>query len=123
MKTLSITIMMLCVAMLASAQSKHSATSQYKSYKGLIMAGYQGWFNAPDDGAGRSWNHYVARGEFGPGNTKVDLWLEVSECKKVYKSPFVHADGSPAFPFSSYDASTVDLHFKWMKEYGVDGVF
>lgn len=116
-------MMALCLVVLASAQRKHSATSQYKSYKGLIMAGYQGWFNAPDDGAGRSWNHYVARGEFGPGNTKVDLWPEVSEYKKVYKTPFVHADGSPAFLFSSYDASTVDLHFKWMKEYGVDGVF
>ncbi len=123
MKKLSITIMVLYVVMLASAQSKHSATSQYKSYKGLIMAGYQGWFNAPDDGAGRGWNHYVARREFGPGNTKVDLWPEVSEYEKVYKSPFVHADGSSAFLFSSYDASTVDLHFKWMKEYGVDGVF
>jgi hypothetical protein len=25
--------------------------------------------------------------------------------------------------FSSYDESTVDLHFRWMKEYGIDGVF
>lgn len=25
--------------------------------------------------------------------------------------------------FSSYDESTVDLHFKWMKQYGLDGVF
>jgi glycoprotein endo-alpha-1,2-mannosidase len=107
----------------ASAQSHHSPTSAFKSYKGLIMAGYQGWFNAPGDGAGRGWNHYVARGEFGPGNTKVDLWPEVSEYEKVYKTPFLHADGSPAYLFSSYDASTVDLHFKWMKEYGVDGVF
>ena len=28
-----------------------------------------------------------------------------------------------AYVFSSADKSTVDLHFKWMKEYGVDGVF
>ena len=31
--------------------------TKYNSYKGLIMAGYQGWFNAPDDGAGRGWYH------------------------------------------------------------------
>ena len=40
-----------------------------------------------------------------------------------YKTPFKLEDGSPAYVFSSYDESTVDLHFKWMKEYGIDGVF
>ena len=25
--------------------------------------------------------------------------------------------------FSSHDESTVDVHFRWMKEYGLDGVF
>jgi len=23
------------------------------------MAGYQGWFNAPEDGAARRWNYYL----------------------------------------------------------------
>ncbi len=35
----------------------------------------------------------------------------------------VLANGQPAYVFSSYDESTVDLHFKWMKDYGIDGAF
>ena len=33
------------------------------------------------------------------------------------------ADGNPAYLFSSYDKETINIHFKWMKEYGLDGVF
>lgn len=100
-----------------------NAQRKFKTYKGLLMAGYQGWFNAPDDGAGRGWNHYHARGPFEDGNCKFDLWPDVSEYAKTYPTPFKHADSSTAYLFSSYDASTTDLHFKWMKDYGIDGVF
>src|SRR5687767_6693654 len=85
------------------AQLKHSRTSKFKSYKGLVLAGYQGWFNAPEDGAGRGWYHYRSRGEFAPGNTKVDMWPETKELEKVYKTAFVHADGSPAYLPSAHD--------------------
>lgn len=102
---------------------KYNATSSFPSYKGLIMAGYQGWFNAPEDGAGLGWNHYARDGTFESGTCKIDLWPEVAEYAKKYETPFRRADGSPAFVFSSYDSQTVALHFKWMKDYGVDGVF
>ncbi|MGV8880411.1 MAG: glycoside hydrolase family 71/99-like protein [Sphingobacteriaceae bacterium] len=106
-----------------SAQSKHSKTSRFKSYKGLIMAGYQGWFNAPEDGAGRGWYHYKSGNDFKPGYTKVDMWPETAELEKTYQTPFLLANGKPAFLPSSHDASTIQTHFKWMKEYGVDGAF
>lgn len=96
---------------------------KYDSYKGLMMAGYQGWFSAPGDGSGRGWYHYQKRGRFAPGSTNVDFWPDMTEYEKVYKTEFVFADGRPAYTFSSYDASTVHTHFKWMREYGVDGVF
>jgi hypothetical protein len=61
---------------------KYSAASSFPSYKGLIMAGYQGWFNAPGDGAGMGWNHYARGGKFEPGFCKIDLWPEVGEYAK-----------------------------------------
>ncbi|HET7003317.1 MAG TPA: glycoside hydrolase family 71/99-like protein [Puia sp.] len=106
-----------------TAQQKHSPGSSFKSYKGLIMAGYQGWFNAPADGAGMGWNHYATHGRFEPGYCKVDFWPDTKEYSKVYETPFKTSDGGPAYIFSSYDRQSVFLHFKWMKEYGVDGAF
>lgn len=105
------------------AQSKHAEKSEFMSYKGLVMAGYQGWFNCEGDGADRGWTHYSKRGKFEDGSCTIDLWPEMDEYKVKYKTPFKFADGSPAYVFSSFDESTVDLHFRWMKEYGIDGVF
>src|SRR5450432_149729 len=114
---------MTCLVYTAIAQQKYSPTSSFKSYKGLIMAGYQGWFNAPEDGANMGWNHYSTMGKFEPGFCKIDFWPEINEYQKLYKTPFKLANGLPAFLFSSYDSQTIFVHFKWMKEYGVDGVF
>ncbi len=99
------------------------AQKQYDSYKGLVMAGYQGWFNTPSDGEGRGWYHYKGSDGFRPGSCSIDIWPETSEYEKLYDTEFRYADGSVARTFSSHDASTVDTHFRWMKEYGLDGVF
>jgi len=109
----------LCISPVMKSQNG----KKYDSYKGLMMAGYQGWFSAPDDGADRGWYHYTGINGFRPGSCKIDMWPDVSEYKKIYKTEFSFADGSPAYTFSSYDASTVETHFRWMREYGIDGVF
>jgi len=95
----------------------------YTSVNGLVMAGYQGWFTAEGDGAERGWHHYEKNGKFEPRMTSVDFWPDITEYPKKYKTVFKYADGSDAFVFSPYDAESVDLHFKWMKEYGLDGVY
>jgi glycoprotein endo-alpha-1,2-mannosidase len=105
------------------AQLKHAPNSRFMTYKGLVMAGYQGWFNCEGDGADRGWTHYSKNGKFEDGSCTIDFWPEMDEYQVKYETPFRYADGSPAYVFSSYDESTVDLHFKWMKEYGIDGVF
>ena len=92
------------------------------SYEGRVMCGYQGWFRAEGDGAERGWVHY-GRGDFDPNNCSVELWPDVSEYPKTYPSGFKSSDGLAARVFSSWDESTVDLHFKWMQEYAIDGVF
>jgi glycoprotein endo-alpha-1,2-mannosidase len=108
-----------------TAQTNTSKAKSYKfmSYNKLIMAGYQGWFNAEGDGAERGWNHYAKNNVFEPGSCKIDFWPDVSEYQKKYKTAFTLANGQPAYVFSSYDENTIDLHFKWMKDYGIDGAF
>jgi hypothetical protein len=106
-----------------NAQSKHGKNSQYPSYKGLVMAGYQGWFRAEGDGSDNGWGHYGRGEKFDYENNTIDFWPDVSEYEKTYKTSFKYADGKAAEVFSSVDKSTTELHFKWMKEYGVDGVF
>jgi hypothetical protein len=96
---------------------------QYDSYKGLVMAGYQGWFNTPDDGADRGWHHYNGKNGFKPGSCSIDFWPDVSDYPVLYRTDFEYKDGTTAYTFSSYDPSTVDVHFGWMKDYGIDGVF
>mgnify|MGYP007112271908 CR=1 FL=1 len=77
------------------------------------MAGYQGWFLAPSNGV------------MYPDEKKVhlDMWPDVSEYEKTYPTGMKLKDGSTARFFSSTDKSTIDLHFKWMQQYGIDGVF
>ena len=105
----------------ASAQNKHSMTTIYPTYKGLVMAGYQGWFTDEGDGAERGWHHCEKGGKFEPGLCSIDFRPDVSEYEKTYKTGFKLADSPDAYIFSSCDESTTDTHFKWMKEYGIDG--
>ncbi|GHT77070.1 hypothetical protein AGMMS50262_17170 [Bacteroidia bacterium] len=93
--------------------NKHSKKTMYPDYKGLVMAGYQGWFRAPADGIMYPDENQV----------RIDMWPDVSEYEKTYPTGLKLADGTTARFFNSADKSTIDLHFKWMKEYGLDGVF
>lgn len=105
----------------------------YDSYQGLVMCGYQGWFACPGDGSdyGPSWAHFSQKWDFprffqpGVGRCGIDMWPDVSEYEKTYEAEMFRLPDGKTNPrvFSSYDESTVDLHFKWMKEYEISGVF
>lgn len=107
----------------ATKTTESMSRVRFKSIRNLVMAGYQGWFNTPEDGAGLGWKHFEKEKEFKPGKCTIDLWPDVSEYEKTYETAFKLPDETLAKVFSSYDASTTDLHFKWMKQYGIDGVF
>ncbi len=112
-RTFWFTILCLMIGTIGAAQSKHSKETKYSSYNGLVMAGYQGWFRAPKEGIMYPDENKV----------RIDMWPEVAEYEKTYPTGLKLADGTTARFFSSDDKGTVDLHFKWMKKYGVDGVF
>lgn len=126
----------------------HKDGEPFDTYRGLVMTGYQGWFGTPGDGSqmtknnNEGWYHYRENEMFRPGvmRNSIDFWPDMSEYEKKYTvgdkfenkagenvdfggSPFIMPDGSYGQVFSSYDESTVKLHFKWMKDYGIDGAF
>lgn len=93
--------------------------------KGKVLAGYQGWFQSPLDGSGmNTWGHWVLQGGLLPSamNTKIDLYPDVREYENLYFTGYRElGNGEKAQYFSSYDYQTVDTHFKWMNQYGIDG--
>ena len=110
---------------LASAQTSGAAHS-YTTLRGIHVAGYQGWFDCPGDGAvGVGWGHWFRGGSDpkDPNSLAVDLWPDTSELDADERCPtaFHLPSGAPAFLFSDQNAKTVARHFAWMKEYGIDG--
>jgi hypothetical protein len=92
---------------------------------GKITVGYQGWFGAVGDGSPyNSWTHQ-----------NLECWPDVRQYTTTYSgSKFYQAgvagtgftgnlgNGQPAKIFSSYDQSTVNVHFLWMQQNGIDCV-
>lgn len=103
----------------------HSATSAHTTYTGLSMTGYQGWFGAPGDGGTNSWRHYNGSDGFQPGSASIEYWPDMREADEdeKYLTSFAKTDGTPCYVFSSVHPKTVNRHFQWMKEYGIDGAF
>ncbi|RYY36473.1 MAG: lectin, partial [Sphingobacteriaceae bacterium] len=78
---------------------------------GKVTAGYQGWFTAAGDGSPQNtWGHQ-----------NLECWPSVSEYTTTYQTSYANlGNGQPARVFSSWDQSTVNKHFEWMKQYDID---
>lgn len=92
-----------------------------------LLFGYQGWFGCPEDGSPlRRWEHWFHRDQPASAATvHVDLWPDVSELDQDERcrTPLTLPNGRAADVYSAYNPKTVDRHFRWMKEYGLAGVF
>ena len=96
-----------------AAGTRHAGNPVYPTYDGRVMAGYQGWFHNRSGGVMYPTEESV----------RIDMWPDVSEYEKTYPTGLKLANGETARFFCSDDESTVETHFRWMEEYGLDGVF
>ncbi|WP_010136376.1 glycoside hydrolase family 71/99-like protein [Ochrovirga pacifica] len=92
-----------------------------------VHTGYQGWFTAKGDNSGLDkWVHW-GRGkkELSSEHLTVDMFPDLREYNKknLYSTSLTYSNGDTVKLFSSNDYETIDLHFKWMQEYSIDGVF
>ena len=127
--SLSILLLFAIAGVAGCTHPRVECAAAERTMRNKVYAGYQGWFSTPGDGSGISFDNYRVEIEgefvFRPGAAAIDLWPDLSEFDddEKYATQFRHADGSVAHVFSSANAKTVNRHFQWMKEYGIDGVF
>ncbi len=104
-----------------------AAGKQYNSYKGLVMTGWRsGWFNAPDDGH-RGVLIALYRDTMNGFLYSCTEPTFGRKCR-IYQKTCIRRSSSlqtecPLILSLRTMRSTVDTHFRWMKEYGLDGVF
>ena len=92
-----------------------------------IMCGYQGWFTAAgDDNPFNLWIHWRKDHSTTPDGTdlRVDMYPDLSEFDADELFPtLMTINGATASLYSGRTYKTVNRHVRWMKEYGIDGVF
>lgn len=98
----------------------------FNTLDGKVMFGYQGWFLHPDDGSVYArWRHWGGTMS-SPEELSVDMFpdLREYEADELYPTGgFTYKDGRPVKVYSAYTKKTVIRHMKWLRDYGLDGVF
>jgi len=107
-------------------------TVDASSIVGKVICGYQAWFNCYGDGSPveswRHWNPGVYMSDAvkpKPGNVTFEIYPDLNgyTTDQLYQTGLAPlGDGRPAKLFSSYPAKTINQHFAWMQQHGIDGV-
>ncbi len=113
---------LLCAALVGTSIISQA---QMKTMDGKVFVGYQGWATPLRQEDGAKWVHYGTRGEFKPGFSEVEMWPDTTDFDADEKVPtdFRLKNGDVAYVADAQNAKTVNRHFQWMKQYGIDGAF
>ena len=111
----------------SQSSSKTGMKIDASTLRGKVLCGYQGWFRCDGDSAKQGWKHWSRDPRrITPESLTFEMWPDMSEYEASEKYPapgFKDNDGKQATLFSSVNPKTVDRHFDWMRQYGIDGVF
>ena len=120
-----LTILCFCCALRTFAAEP--ATIDATTLQRKVLCGYQGWFRCAGDDSGQGWRHWSRNARRLTAETLTfEMWPDLSEFTAEEKFPvpgFTYPDGKQAELFSSVHARTVQRHFEWMQQCGIDGVF
>jgi hypothetical protein len=102
------------------AQERRSTSD---SLTGKHVVGYQGWFTCDRDQRDRRWTRWFNGRNPESHNMTFDLWPDMGELDPDERCPtgLTLGSGQPATVFSSLNSRTVGRHFRWMREYDIDG--
>ncbi len=109
----------------AEIVSGPAASVDASTLSNKVMCGYQGWFTADGDGGLNGWRHWSTNGVIPNGsNLSVDMYPDLSEfsSNELFATAMTK-NGNPAYLYSGRTYATVNRHVRWMKEYGIDGIF
>ena len=91
-----------------------------------MLLGYQGWFACPGDGSPvNAWIHWFRSQTPTAANATVDFLPDVSEldADELFATSMTYSNGAPFKVYGAAQRKTVMRHFKWMRDYRIDGVF
>lgn len=106
------------------ALKSRSLASSPGDVVGKVVVGYQGWFAAIGDGSPiNAWWHWSQNESQTPSTNNLGFksWPDVRDYTSTYQTGFANLNnGQPASLFSSFNDQTVNTHFLWMQQNGID---
>ena len=91
-----------------------------RTLQGKLIVGYQGWFGCPDSSRQPpgKWVHWMKDGE-----ATIDMLPDTTELTPAERcaTQWTNRAGETVDVYTAQNPMTVDRHFAWMQEYGIDG--